>query len=43
MIKGLYETHLFVEHLEKSINFYTTVLKLNSVALIKSVKRHFSG
>jgi catechol 2,3-dioxygenase-like lactoylglutathione lyase family enzyme len=28
MIKGLYETHLFVENLEVSINFYKNVLKL---------------
>uniref|UniRef100_UPI00404B9647 VOC family protein n=1 Tax=Flavobacterium sp. TaxID=239 RepID=UPI00404B9647 len=28
MIKGLYETHLFVENLENSIAFYTNVLKL---------------
>jgi len=28
MIKGLYETHLFVENLEKSIDFYTNVLGL---------------
>ena len=28
MIKGLFETHLFVENLERSINFYTNVLKL---------------
>ena len=28
MIKGLFETHLFVQNLEKSIDFYTNVLKL---------------
>ncbi len=28
MIKGLYETHLFVEDLERSIDFYKTVLGL---------------
>ena len=28
MIKGLYETHLFVENLEISIDFYKNVLKL---------------
>ena len=28
MIKGLYETHLFVEDLERSIKFYTEVLGL---------------
>ena len=28
MIKGLFETHLFVENLERSIEFYTNVLKL---------------
>ncbi len=28
MIKGLYETHLFVENLEKSIDFYSNVLGL---------------
>ena len=28
MIKGLYETHLLVENLEKSIDFYTNVLGL---------------
>jgi catechol 2,3-dioxygenase-like lactoylglutathione lyase family enzyme len=28
MIKGLFETHLFVQDLEKSIDFYTNVLKL---------------
>ncbi|MBC2844960.1 VOC family protein [Winogradskyella flava] len=28
MIKGLYETHLFVENLERSIDFYTNVMGL---------------
>ncbi|MEM6687537.1 MAG: VOC family protein [Bacteroidota bacterium] len=28
MITGLYETHLFVENLERSIEFYSKVLKL---------------
>ncbi len=28
MIKGLYETHLYVEHLETSIDFYANVLGL---------------
>ncbi len=28
MIKGLYETHLFVEDLERSIKFYTEILGL---------------
>ena len=28
MIKGLYETHLFVENLERSIAFYETILGL---------------
>lgn len=28
MIKGLYETHLFVENLERSIEFYSTILGL---------------
>ena len=28
MIKGLYETHLFVENLEKSIHFYSNILGL---------------
>ena len=28
MIKGLYETHLYVENLEHSIEFYTKVLGL---------------
>ena len=28
MIKGLYETHLYVENLERSIEFYKNVLKL---------------
>jgi lactoylglutathione lyase len=28
MIKGLYETHLFVENINRSIEFYTKVLKL---------------
>lgn len=28
MIKGLYETHLFVENLERSIDFYKNVLNL---------------
>ena len=28
MIKGLYETHIYVENLEKSIEFYTTILGL---------------
>lgn len=30
MIKGLYETHLFVESLERSIDFYKNVLGLES-------------
>jgi catechol-2,3-dioxygenase len=29
MIKGLYETHLFVESLDRSVNFYKNVLGLN--------------
>ena len=28
MIKGLYETHLFVENLERSIDFYENMVKL---------------
>lgn len=28
MIKGLYETHLFVENLERSVNFYANILGL---------------
>ena len=28
MIKGLYETHIFVENLENSINFYKNILGL---------------
>lgn len=28
MIKGLYETHLFVENLENSIDFYKNILGL---------------
>ncbi len=28
MIKGLYETHLFVQNLERSVDFYTRVLGL---------------
>ncbi|MFK7749575.1 MAG: VOC family protein [Kordia sp.] len=28
MIKGLFETHLFVENLERSIDFYASTLKL---------------
>jgi len=28
MIKGLYETHLYVENLERSVEFYTNVLGL---------------
>lgn len=28
MIKGLFETHLYVENLERSIAFYTNILKL---------------
>lgn len=28
MIKGLYETHIFVENLEKSMNFYKNMLGL---------------
>jgi catechol-2,3-dioxygenase len=28
MIKGLFETHLFVENLERSMNFYKNVLEL---------------
>lgn len=28
MIKGLYETHLFVESLERSIDFYKNLLGL---------------
>lgn len=28
MIKGLYETHLFVENLERSVEFYSKILGL---------------
>ncbi|MFK7748240.1 MAG: VOC family protein, partial [Kordia sp.] len=28
MIKGLYETHLFVENLERSIDFYANKMEL---------------
>lgn len=28
MIKGLYETHLFVENLERSIDFYSNKMEL---------------
>lgn len=33
MIKGLYETHLFVENLEQSIDFYSNVLGLEQCYL----------
>ena len=33
MIKGLYETHLFVENLERSIDFYTNTLGLEQCRL----------
>ena len=34
MIEGLYETHLFVENLERSIPFYRDILKLEQCDLI---------
>ncbi|MEO1588705.1 MAG: VOC family protein, partial [Bacteroidota bacterium] len=33
MIKGLFETHLFVEELERSIAFYTNVLGLEQFVM----------
>lgn len=33
MIKGLYETHLYVEDLERSVHFYSTVLGLEQCRL----------
>ncbi|MEO7923583.1 MAG: VOC family protein [Chitinophagaceae bacterium] len=38
MIKGLYETHLFVEDLERSIDFYQNVLELE-FALLEEKRR----
>ncbi len=35
MIKGLYETHLFVENLERSIDFYKNVLELEQCSFDK--------
>ena len=41
MIKGLYETHLYVENLENSINFYTKVLGLKQCRLGKERRTAF--
>lgn len=38
MIKGLYETHLFVQDLERSIDFYKNTLKLE-FALLEEKRR----
>lgn len=41
MIKGLYETHIFVENLQKSIDFYTNVLGLEQCYYEESRKIAF--
>jgi lactoylglutathione lyase len=41
MIKGLYETHLFVENLEKSIGFYKNVLGLQQCHIEEKRKAAF--
>jgi lactoylglutathione lyase len=41
MIKGLYETHLFVENLERSINFYSNILGLEKCYFDKERKAAF--
>lgn len=41
MIKGLYETHLFVENLEVSINFYKNILGLEQCYFEKERKAAF--
>lgn len=41
MIKGLYETHLFVENLEVSIDFYKNVLKLDQCYFEKERRAAF--
>ena len=41
MIKGLYETHLFVENLERSIDFYSKVLGLEQCYFEKERRAAF--
>ena len=43
MIKGLYETHLSVENLERSIDFYKNVLGLEFAIQKKKEELLFSG
>lgn len=43
MIKGIYETHINVENLETSIEFYQNVLGLKSVAIMMNEELHFFG
>jgi lactoylglutathione lyase len=41
MIKGLYETHLFVENLERSVDFYSNILGLEQCYFDKERKAVF--
>ena len=41
MIKGLYETHLFVEDLDRSIDFYTNILGLKQCRYREQPKTAF--
>jgi lactoylglutathione lyase len=41
MIKGLYETHLFVENLERSVDFYSNILGLEKCYFDKERKAVF--
>lgn len=41
MIKGLYETHLFVENLERSIDFYTQILGLKQGNYVEQKRAAF--
>jgi lactoylglutathione lyase len=41
MIKGLYETHLFVENLERSLDFYSNILGLEKCYFDKERKAVF--
>lgn len=43
MIKGLYETHLFVENLERSIDFYKIYYNWNNAILKQKDEQHFFG
>lgn len=41
MIKGLYETHLFVKDLERSINFYEQIMGLQLCRLNEERRTSF--